>query len=630
MAAAAKANLCQLWGIKPIDMDEKIAELKVILKNVEDIILISLLKKCDLNIERCIDLHFSNSTAQSAVPNTNKISLKPAQTEISSQDEDVEIIDKSHPQITENITSLSKYNLRSNTKNTNSNIFDDSTDTNMSNKENQAIFANINTKITNKKRKLKNIDEDYTPYDDYPDDDYTPKKKKRKINSKTPVKKTKRKSQKKTKTKSQKIAKTKSQKKSKTSVKKTKTKSAKKPRQSKRKKSTKEEKDEDTEMNDNPDLKTVEPNTLSEDIRKAIYDAYYKFLANHSTGAYALRTVCIEFGKKPTKSFINKLLDVKWIPKTYKLPDGITFKTSINKELLDYVCRLKFYRISHKEDDIFKGGNAEHIAEKLQALDKDGLADYFLPRLTKEIVDKNDKNDKKKYYSYSSWVMMRLNWNKLKQLHENNTLKSTIETILKKDDVKCLFIAFEGVTTEIDAKLKLKMKAAIHGIDSLNEKERKRMDEYCPFGTRQQFLDMITGEYFKNKNIHFKCFSKAVHTAEYLSRVTRSLAEYRIKSGWSVNMNISVDKKDNFFEMLLQQIVGVSGIKAEAIVNVYPTAGALTAEYKKLSKEEGELLLRDIEVDSNGNSNNLRLSRIGGVVSKKVYDEYYGDIAGDV
>eukprot|EP01084_Bolivina_argentea_P202510 345999_1 len=602
MAAAAKANLCQLWGIKPTDINKKIIKLKGVLgEHVAESTLIELLKKCDLNIERCLNLHFSNLT------NTNKISLKPAQTEILSsqdtQDEDAEIIDKSHSQITENITSLSKYNLRSNTKNTNSNIFDDSTDTNMSNKENQAIFANINTKITNKKRKLKNIDEDYTPYDDYPDDDYTPKKKKRKINSKTPVKKPK----------------TKSQKKRKASVKKTNTKSAKKPRKSKRKKSDKEEKDEDIEMK-NQDLTPVNSNTLSEDIRKAIYNAYYKFLANHITGAYALRTVCIEFGKKQTKSFINKLLDVKWIPKTYKLPDGVTFKTSINNSLLDNVCRLKFYKISHKEDDIFKGGNAEHIAEKLQALDKDGLADYFLPRLTNEIVDKD-----KKYCSHSSWVMMRLNWNKLKQLQQSNTFKSTIETVFEKDDTKCIFIAFEGVTTEIDAKLRLKMKAAIHGVGSLNEKEQKRMYEYCPFATRQQFLDTITGDYFKNKNIHFKCFSKASDTAEYLSRVTRSLAEYRMKSGWS--LNISVDKKDNFFETLLQQIVGVSSIKAEAIVNVYPTPGKLRAEYKKLSKEEGEILLRDIEVDY---SNNVRLPRIGGVVSKKVYDEYYGNIAGDV
>eukprot|EP01084_Bolivina_argentea_P282427 483442_1 len=72
MAAATKKNtLCQLWGITSSVVDEKITILKSILGDITDNVLLDYLTKNDLNIEQCINFHFTNISSQSPTPQSH-------------------------------------------------------------------------------------------------------------------------------------------------------------------------------------------------------------------------------------------------------------------------------------------------------------------------------------------------------------------------------------------------------------------------------------------------------------------------------------------------------------------------------------------------------------------------------
>eukprot|EP01083_Nonionella_stella_P165389 550072_1 len=72
MAAASKKQaLCDLWGISSSEIDVKICSLKSIIGDLPSTTLLDYLTKCDLNLDQCINLHFTQSAINMTVHDAN-------------------------------------------------------------------------------------------------------------------------------------------------------------------------------------------------------------------------------------------------------------------------------------------------------------------------------------------------------------------------------------------------------------------------------------------------------------------------------------------------------------------------------------------------------------------------------
>eukprot|EP01083_Nonionella_stella_P254721 875020_1 len=361
----------------------------------------------------------------------------------------------------------------------------------------------------------------------------------------------------------------------------------------------------------------VDPESLPKKDRKQIELSYQKFLQYYLKGAYALRTVCIEYGPRfagRSAKFRDILSDTDWRPQTLGLAKDMAFESNDNPNLPDFVCRFKHYTLNtHDKRVIYSGANIDGALQHLKGRKINGLAQYFFPRMLN-----------KRKCIYDKHVIVRLNYTDFKKLWngQNKTYSSLDELIAKVkslENVETINITLENVAQKI---------AQIQ-----NKRQNDGTDASVPFDNVQQLKDKMMQYYFEDKNTHFKYTRNQKESAEYVVRAARTLAENRFKKHKVNQLSVSdhnqkgvrggttKTEKDIFFSALVT-MHNLSEKKALGITAKYPTIGALMREYKRKSASEGELLLANIRC--------YGATRIGPAISKRVYRVFYKNTDGEM
>merc|ERR1712087_644039 len=222
---------------------------------------------------------------------------------------------------------------------------------------------------------------------------------------------------------------------------------------------------------------------------------------------------------------------------------------------------------------------------------------------------------------------MGMNWKYFNKIWTEKRFDEVLSTVKSLPNVETVNVILEGVAQKIQKQSNERMQKSVAGVGG-----QSAADTQCAFLDEAQLRRCMDLYYFRDKTLHFTYSKGPKETAEYMVRTARVTADHRFQKLRVNALTISDHNKDLIKEssdgrkdILMSQLMaihGLSNFKAAGITAKYPSVSKLMKTYQSVSRETGEMLLKDIVIP-------MKTSKIGKAMSRKVYEVFYAGMDGD-